>query len=635
MALSKKTRSTDDIVKLTEFQHARLRTEMYLGSRSNHTQHVVNWTGNKLSLVEQTWTPAVYCAFREILDNSLDEVVGHGHGSRIDVEYDADTGTFVVTDDGRGIPIEWDASEKMYKATMALTQSRAGRNFGEREQVRGTNGIGASIVAYCSEWFRVDIIRDGQRFQQEFNDGKGMFDHLQIKDPKITRNSGRSGTSIEFRLSRQVFTNFELPVEFVQARIYEIAANHPRVRFTFNGQRVIVKSTLEKTFFDQAEVAHLRVAHDRFTSSYYLVPNFTADGETVHSTVNDIPAFAGGQHIDTFKRLFYSGLIRALERESRRRNLTPNRNDIAEGLLIYNVTTMHAPNFDSQSKTRLINEEVDAYIKQYLDNEDVFKQVIKNNRSWIDEIYRRCEVRTQKRDTADIEKNNRRLMRAKVPKLLDATGRDRSKCVLFLTEGNSAATSLSAVRNPEIHGSLPLRGKIVNANGETVKDLQDNAIVADIVGAIGLNFGKSAERDQLRYGAVYLAADQDPDGANITALLVNFFYLNWPELFDPKLPCFFSVFMTPFIIQQKGNARHYWYADDYQNYNSADWKNCPHPTRAKGLGSLEEQDWVHSLEHPRLIPLLDDGKLAAALDLIFHPKKADLRKEWIALNAVL
>jgi len=623
----------EDIVKLSDYRHARLRTEMYLGSRSPHTQTIVNWDGKKLAPVEMTWTPAVYCAFREILDNALDEVVGHGYGSRVDVTYDPKTLEVTVADDGRGIPIDWDADEKMHKATIALTQARAGRNFGTREEVRGTNGIGASVVVNCSEYFEITVHRDGQRFQQGFREGSEVFgDELDIREPKITKASGdKTGTQVRFKLSKTVFKNIKLPLAFIQARMFEIAANHPKIRFTFNGDRVAVKPTIEKTMFDGRDVMRIDVNDRKFKSSYYLIPGFSTDGEYLHTTVNDIPAFNGGQHIDTFKRLFYGGLIKALERESKRRGLTPNRSDIADGLLIYNVTFMHAPNFDSQSKTRLINDDVDGYIKAVLESEDTFKKIIKANKEWIDQIYARCAARTQKKDEAEVAKLGRKMMRNKVPKLLDANGKDRTKCILLITEGDSAKTMVSAVRDPEIHGALPLRGKILNVRGESPKDIIANQIIGDIMTAIGLILGQKAVRKDLRYGKVYLAADQDPDGANITALLINFFHLHWPELFDQEQEPMFYAFQTPFIIQEKGKARHYWYAHNYHEYDPKDWKNCPKPTRAKGLGSLEEVDWTHSLQNPQLISLTDDGLLGDVLDLIFNHEKADMRKTWISL----
>ena len=625
-------KKTDEIIKLTDTQHHRLRTEMYLGSRNLHTQTVINWNGTQLVADEISWTPAAYCAFREIFDNSLDEVIGHGHGSKIEVTYDPKTLSFSVTDDGRGIPIDWDKNENMHKATLALTQARAGRNFGERQEVRGTNGIGASVVVSCSSEYHIDIRRDSKRFQQSFREGTELMPDTDISEPKITSSSGKTGTDTHFRLSPAVFPKAVVPLEFIRARVFEVAANHPRIKFTFNGEKINVGKSIDRTMFSDRDVVVISIAEEKFNSTYYLVPGFATEGEFLHSTVNDIPAFNGGQHIDTFKRLFFGGMIKAMERESKRRGLTPNRSDIAEGLLIYNTTTMHAPNFDSQSKTRLINDEVDKYIKASLEDENTFKTIMRANKPWIDAIYARCAARTQKRDDADIAKANRKLMRNKVPKLLDANGKDRTKCILLITEGDSAKTMVSAVRDPEVHGALPLRGKILNVRGESAKDVIANQIIGDLMTAVGIGIGQKADRREMRYGKIYLAADQDPDGANITALLVNFFYLHWPELFDPKQPPVFYVFQTPFIIQEKGKKRHYWYADDYHEYNPEDWKGAPKPTRAKGLGSLERMDWVHSLANPRLIPLVDDGKLAEALDLIFNGSRADDRKAWVALN---
>lgn len=624
--------SNNEIRKLSDGDHIRLRTEMYLGSRSPHTQTVVNWTGSKLVAQEQTWTPAMYCAFREIFDNALDEVIGHKSGSRIDVTYDEAAHKFCVRDDGRGIPIDWDENENMHKATMVLVYPRAGRNFGERGEVRGTNGIGSSATIHCSETARVTITRDGQKFTQTFTEPNAVFSELQASTPQITKSSAKTGTELEFTLSKEVFKTRILPTEFVRSRVLEVAATHPNVRFTFNGEKISVKPTLEKTFFTDTPFVKIVSEADKFQSTFYLVPNFAAEGEYVHSTVNDIPAFNGGTHIDVFKRVFFSNLLKSMERESRRRNLTPNRSDIQEGILIYNVTQMHAPNFDSQNKTRLISEEVETHVRAALDDEKLYKRIQKDHKAWIDQIYARCASRTQKRDDAETAKLARKVLRTKVPKLMDATGKDRTKCILMLTEGDSAISMASAVRDPEIHGGLPLRGKILNVRGETNKTILDNQVCQDIMSSIGLILGQRADRSNLRYGQVWITCDSDTDGANIMALLVNFFYLHWPELFSPKDTPFFLVFSTPFIIQEdKRKQRHYWYSDDWQQYNPEDWTGCPKPTRAKGLGSLEEVDWRHSLQNPRLISLLDDGELDETLDLLFNGSRADDRKQWMEI----
>jgi DNA gyrase/topoisomerase IV subunit B len=427
----------DTIKKLTDSQHIRLRTEMYLGSRSPHTQTVVNWNGEKLVAQETTWVPAIYTAFREILDNSLDELLGHGHGNRIDITYDPETMTFSVRDNGRGIPTDWDEGEKMHKATMVLISPRAGRNFDEREVVRGTNGIGASATVHTSERASVTVWRNGEKFQQHFEEPTAVLPELQVNKAKITKVSGdKTGTLIEFVPSKEVFKHRILPMEFVRSRITEIAANHPEVKFYFNDEKISVKATLDKTFFDSLDYVKVAVDVDKFLSTFYLVPQFASEGEYVHSTVNDIPAFNGGNHIDVFKRVFFSSLLKALERESKRRGLSPNRSDISEGILVYNSTTMHAPNFDSQSKTRLINEEVETHVKTALDDEKLYKRIIRDHKSWIEQIYARCAARTQKKDDAETNKLARKVLRNKVPKLMDATGKDRTKCILMLTEGD-------------------------------------------------------------------------------------------------------------------------------------------------------------------------------------------------------
>jgi DNA gyrase/topoisomerase IV subunit B len=456
----KKTLS-DEIKKLTPYQHVRLRTETYFGSRNPHTQTVVNWTGKKLEPVEMTWTPAVYCAFREILDNSLDEVVVRGFGDTIDITYNPKTFEFSVADNGRGIPIDWDENERMHKATLAMSHLMTGRNFEERGESGGMNGIGASGVNFCSEYFDVIIQRDNTRFEQLFREGSEMFDELDVRAPKLSKGGAKSGTYIRFKLSNTVFKRIKLPIDFVTARIFELAASYPKLKFNFNGKRLVVKPTIEKTIFSDRDVIIIDINDAKFKSKYYLVPEFATEGEYVYSTVNRIPAFNGGEHIDTFKRLFYSGLIKSLDRENRRRGLIPNKSDIAEGLLIYNITYMEDPSFDGQTKSRLVNDNINVYIKTVLDDEETFKIIIKQNKEWIDKIYQRCSDRTQKKDDAEVAKQGRKLLRTKVPKLLDANGKDRTKCILLITEGDCIAEQTLV--------KTVIDGKLIDTKAKDVK----------------------------------------------------------------------------------------------------------------------------------------------------------------------
>ena len=615
----------EKIEKLSDYEHIRIRTPMYFGSTDLHTQEVILYEDHVPILKEISWVPAVYTALREVIDNAFDEFA-HGYGNRIDITYNSTTMEFSVQDNGRGIPTNWSDEYNQYLATLVLSEPRSGRNFRVREEIAGTNGIGVSATNFCSVWMKLEIWRDNKSFIQKFSEGENK---LIFKKPTMKSiKSNKEGTKISFKLSSTVFSDMTLPTEFVHSRIYEIAMCNPLIKVYLNGSRVKVRPTPEKTIFGKEKPITIEIKELGFRSKFLLKPNFQDSNEYLHTIVNNIPAFNGGVHMESFRRFFYHGLLNALTKESKRRKLKPNRSDVNDGLLIFNITNMKAPNFDSQSKTRLINEEVAKIVQKHLEDEKVFKTIISKNKEWIEEIYARCEARTQKKDASDVAKISKKMMRGKVPDLRDATGKDRTQCILFLGEGKSAISGMTNVRNPKIHGGLPLRGKVLNVNGETMKTVLANQALASIMASIGLILGEEANRRRLRYGKIYIAHDMDHDGLNIGALLINFFYTYWPELFEGEP--FFHIFMTPYVIARKGKERKYWYAYNYDEFDPTDYTGWA-ITRAKGLGTLQKEDWKYSLDNPELYAIMDDGKMEEALDLIFNGSRADDRKTWIGL----
>jgi DNA gyrase/topoisomerase IV subunit B len=628
---SRKTKTEAvEIDALDPYQQSRIRTEMWLGSRDPHSQTILSY-GSSLAPVEMTWVPALFTSIREVMDNAVDELVTHGHGDRLEINYNPKTMTFKVSDNGRGIPISIHPKEGIPQATLALSRAFAGRNFNDEERgaSRGVNGVGASVVNFCSEWFKLDITRDGKNFHQTFSEGETA---LQIEEPVILPASPKTptGTTISFRLSKKVFNHFTLPEEFIRDRVYEIALCYPKLKVFYNGKQVKSLGP-EKSLFKDKKPISFEINDKGFRSRFWLLPEFLeTSGEHAHGLVNAIPVFNGGTHIDTFRRMFYSGMIKALERESKKRRLTPNRSDFADGMLIFNITEMDAPAFDSQSKTRLINEHTGKIVSTALDDVDFFKNVVKKNSDWINSVYERCAARTQKKDDKDMAALAKKARKQKVEKLTDATGADRSKCVLLLAEGDSAISGSMSMRDPKVHGGLPLRGKVLNVHPTKIsmRDAVKNEALQQIIASIGLVPGQRANRHMLRYGKVYITCDADEDGKNIAALLVNFFYQWWPELFADESKPFLYVFETPLIIATKGKQTKYWYNDDYDSFDSDDYKGWE-VTRAKGLAALKKPDWQRLLAEPKLTPITDDGELKECLDLLFSDVRADDRKEWI------
>lgn len=637
----------DDIDVLTPYQFARLRNDVFFGSQEPTEQSVVGFDGHRLAAQDFTFVPALSVYLREIVDNAVDEVAGHGHGDSIWIDYDQADNVYSVEDNGRGIPPE--LVEKLLANTMS------GRNFRQRDAVAGKNGVGASITNYSSEWFAVDSKHDGAHHKQRFSEGdknlvvskptSGRGDH-----PAGQRYSAGSGTRIRFKPSSKVFSDPRLPEAFVKARVYELAAAYPEVKFHYNGGRIKLAAAMKRSLLagldpieircaGKTPVRHTasrelgatedRVTEHAFESTFYLVPGFGRDkSEVIHSVVNGIPAYQGGTHVQAFRSEFYNGVISALERDAKKRKLELDKVDVSHGLLIYNVTKMASPNFETQSKSRLVSPEAGKAVARALD-EDAIKRVVRDNPKWVEAIMKRCAERTHKEDFAEAARESKKALKARVAKLRDANGRDRSKCVLFIAEGDSAIGGMVDVRDPEVHGGLPLRGKIMNVLESSPAEVVQSKELLDVMAAIGLQIGTKAFRSTLRYGAIYIATDEDVDGYNILCLVVNFLHRFWPELFDKDLAPFVFKFDTPYLILEKGKERRYFFGHNVDTFDQEKFSGWS-MVRAKGLGRLERQYWADMLSSPSLIPIVDDGHLAASLDLSFNKSRADDRKEWLS-----
>lgn len=642
-----------DVQRLNDYQHARLRSEMYLGSRSIHESQVLIFGENSYKVMNMEWVPALLTACRELWDNSLDEFKKAGTKDPVlKIEFDENELTFSCIDNGRGIPIDYVPDFNTNLCTMVMTETKTGRNFDDskRDETIGQNGLGGSVAMLVSSKAEMEIHRKGRpyktdasndaydgfyKFNQNFKEGNEFIPEIQISEPVIRKiGTDKTGTSISLTFSPSVFPNRKLPTELIFSILKEMASANPTYKIFLNGKRISTKPTPEKTLFNVSKTMQLNVKDDsfNFNSTFYIIPNAVTDMNTnfhMHGLVNNAPAFDGGTHLDTFKKYFALGVGNALEKEAKKRKMKPNRSDIEEGLLIYNVTTMKAPSFNSQIKSKLTNENVVKPITQSM-NSEWFEELVKKNKDWVDEIFERCAARTNKKDAEEDRRLAKKLLKGKVAKLLDSSGTDRSQCILMLAEGDSAISNMASARDPKIHGILPLRGKIMNVSGEEkTKELMDSDALHDIMASINLIPGVKANRDELSFGKLYIATDEDTDGLNIAALICNFLYKFWPELFqDPENP-FVYIFKTPFIILEKGKETKYFYGHNVHEYIPDDWKGWK-ATRAKGLGTLEKSNFRDAFTNSVAVAITDDGRLGETLDLIFNKKRADDRKAWMS-----
>ena len=629
---------------LSDFNHARLRLEMYLGSREPHTQNVMCFNGSIVEVKELTWVPSLYTAVREIIDNSMDEIAAHGHGDTIWISYDPDTLQVEVKDNGRGIPIhEIPSVGKGPAASYMMSNPRSGRNFDERGTVAGVNGLGAAIVNFTSETFDLQVWRDTTHFRQSWSEGVYSKVDIHKTNGPTTEpyHDGFTGTQVSFRPSRKVWPIMELPLEFIESRVWDIAISNPNITVWFNGSKLQLNEgrdpVISTMFPPNTDGGHIPVIietqTDRVHAKFYAVTG-VVDDEHIHSLVNNIPTLLGGSHVDEFRNLFYNGLIKHLDTTVKAAlKIKPNgppiltRKDVTHGVLLYNITMMDDPHFDSQSKTRLVSE-IKSEIKSGFFESDV-KGFIRKNPKWVAEVIDRCGRRTQATNSRQLKRDQKKLSKTKIPTLRDATGKNRQKCVLYITEGESALSGIVSARDATIHGGLPLRGKVMNTHGVTPKAILASESLTNIMTAIGLKLGEPANRMHLRYGKIYITTDADHDGKNITSQLVAFFHTHWPELFmDSENPFIFD-FDTPLVILVKGKDRQYVYDSDYSKFDPSEWKGWQ-IIRAKGLARLTQADWKSLLGTPKLVPLLDDGKLSESIDLIFNPARSKDRQKWLS-----
>jgi DNA gyrase/topoisomerase IV subunit B len=621
--------SEPDFKILNDYQHARLRAEMYLGSRvpTEAQFPIYDELTDNFSMKKVTFVPALLTCFREALDNHLDEMSFVGKGM-IRVFYNEETGITQTSDNGRGIPLDFIEEEGARIATIAVSRTKAGRNFGERGEQAGTNGLGISVVNYCSEFFSLLVERDASQFAQNFFEGE---ESLLIEEPTITSTDKKKhGTSVSFKLSSKVFEHLILPLEVVKSLVTLIAKTNPDIEFFFNGSPIKRSTDLKKNLFPgDKNVIEFPFENENARGSYFV--RMTDEDTSFFSLVNNVPAYNGGTHDDEIRYHFPRQLLEALSKESKKRKLSPNKNDILENLMFFGSIKMKAPNFDSQSKTRLTNKEVRHPIWITLTQKTDWQKFIKENSQLIENIYERCAARTHQSDKSKSDQDEKRLKKLKIPSLVDCNSRERKKCMLFITEGESAKGGLISARNPDIHAVMPLRGKILNVYHKKPAQAIASKILEQLSAAIGLVPGKKVNYEALRYGKIYIMADADNDGqGSICPLVISFFFRFWPELFFGD-EAFVNIFSTPLIIAENKKERRYFYPHNIEEFDYTKFKGW-NIRRAKGLGSLQKENFVDHLQNPVAVPLKNEPDLPHVLDLLFNGARADDRKLCMAMT---
>lgn len=621
-----KTTREDRFRELTDIEHVRLRLPIYLGSKVEETFNGPIFTNDGFQLGTVTFIPALLKAFSEVVDNAVDELTSRKQRlKQIAITVDEAEQVITIADNGGGIPIDKRPNGK-YRPEVALASLRAGSNFDDTQHeagVIGQNGVGASVTNICSSHFTVDIHRDGKRYQQAFFEGT-----REIKAPRITKTtSTKTGTEISFTLDPAVFGHTELPIVALRNRAYEIALTNPEFTVTFNGEKIRYKKGMAElaSEISSSNFAFVQEYDDGTRHEFIVIPDYHDNKEeTILTWVNSSLLYGGGMCNTQFMNGFTAKVMEHLAGRAKRAKIEMHKDDVRRGLLVLGNLRLKGPTYDSQAKTRLTGPSVRKDIDSILD--DQWAGFARKNKEWIEHVFQNAEARYHARRNREAVDEHKKKSKH-VEGLIDASEKDRTKCILFITEGLSAKGAIQHVRSPH-HAAIDMTGKINNVYGSTPAQVLAMSKVADLLTVIGLTPGQRVDPYRLRYGKIVIATDADTDGAHIATLLINLFYQFWPELFSMERPRIYRL-MTPNVVAY--NAKQRIHFSTLPEFNAVSHKYKTHTIKyMKGLGSMTFDDWRQVLENidANSHIIVDDGAMADTLALHFGSDVA-ARKQWL------
>ena len=522
------TYDSSKIQKLEGLEGVRKRPDMYIGDTNERGLH--------------------HCVF-EIVDNSIDEALA-GHCKKITVSIHND-GSCSIEDDGRGIPIDIHPKYQIPALELVMTNLHAGGKFGKGAyQVSGgLHGVGAKCVNAVSEWFEVEVCRDGKVHKMEFSRG------ITTQKMKIIGDTRRTGTRIAFSPDPEIFlTTRDFKFELLAKRLRELAFLNPGIEIAFTDER----SNKTESFLFKDGIAEYvtylndnkNILHDEPISFHGEAPtpnpdldaNIAVDiafqyndgySDQIYAYANSIHNIEGGTHLSGFR----TALTRVINAYAKANNLIKDKDpnlsgdDAREGLTAVISVKVPEPRFEGQTKTKLSNGEVDGIVQKITGEE--LKYYFETNpqiaRKLIDKCLNAARAREAARKARETVRKGALSSGGLPGKLADCSSRDPAVSEIYIVEGDSAGGSAKQGRDRATQAILPIRGKLLNVEKARLDKVLANNEIRALITAVGTGIGDhegdgAFNIEKARYHKIILMTDADVDGAHIRTLLLTFLF---------------------------------------------------------------------------------------------------------------